>query len=351
MSRLLSMVFSLVSACLMAAPFHAFAQQDASPAPPANASPSAASNGNTTSLINEKFGGLTFAAGPTSSGGFGATLKGDDRLIWGPFDAAGADDTSDGMKLPVYPFLGYSTDDSWNSKAGSLNQASVELQPGLDGGIFYGAWNFTHAAEKGGAGPTCTTNPVTHVKTCSAPAPIAPQRIAGYGFYGDLKYRYGTFDENAKQSNVNQFLAGGGAYMVWQKGMDQPWIDIWPRLSFTYYAPISTNSPVTSADLPPGVKANYFQLGLKTGIFLGAKGAWVKDPDSYPFRLVASYEGSEPTTGADRSWESMWNIQLSTDILGTTFRPAVTFQSGRNGGLQYDRQVLFGIISNVLQSN
>jgi hypothetical protein len=301
--------------------------------------------------LTEKFGAFTLSAGPATSGGFGAVLSGDERKQWLQLlsNAAG-EDTSKGIKLPVVPYLEYSTDDTWNTQPGSLNQATIELQPGLDGAIFYGKWS-QRARPKGPI--TCKTE---HGKQICrdqngnvVSLPSAPKPVAGYGFYGDLKYRYGTFKENGSPTRVNQLLGGAGLYLVLQRGLDQPWLYIWPRVSLTYYTAITTNTPVAAADLPAGIKENYLQLAFKTGVNFGPRGEWGAPAGGYPFRLAITYAGSEPTSGESKTWENLWTIQLSTDALSTNFRPGVTFQSGKNGGLTYDRQVLLGFVYDLVR--
>src|SRR6202012_1323751 len=123
---------------------------------------------------------------------------------------------------------------------------------------------------------------------------------------------------------------------------------IWPRLSLTYYTPLSTDGPASNVGLPQGVKAAYVQAEFKTAINLG-RGLWVKDQNDYAFRLGVTYDGSMPTTGAKQSWEDLWTVQLSTDLIDLgTFKPAITFQTGKNGGFKYDSQILIGLFKKLL---
>src|SRR5262249_12264137 len=149
----------------------------------------------------------------------------------------------------------------------------------------------------------CTTDPITHQQNC--PPPQAPDRVASFGIYGDARYRYGNFDQKSGDGHVNQFLAGGGVYLIWQKGMSASWIAVWPRLSATYYAPVSTDASLSKGILPAGIKADFLQTEFKTGLNLGPQGGWgVQDADRYPLRLMVTYDGSLPTTGSERKWES-----------------------------------------------
>lgn len=308
------------------------------------------SNSSSPSQFTKKFNVFTLSAGPATNGGFGAVLSGDDRKQWMQLLGKGAaQDTTNGVKLPAIPYLGFSTNDTWNTRPGSLNQAMIELQPGLDGAIFYGKWSKQPLPK----GPiSCKTEHGVQIcrdRNGKLIAPLsAPKPVLGYGLYGDLKYRYGTFKENGSPAHVNQLLGGAGLYLVLQRGLDQPWLYIWPRLSLTYYSAITTSSPVTAADLPAGIKANYLQLTFRSGASFGPRGKWGAPAGRRPFRLAITYAGSEPTSGASKAWENLWTIQLSTDAFSTNFKPGITFQSGKNGGLTYNKQVLIGFVYNLL---
>jgi hypothetical protein len=297
----------------------------------------------------KKRDGLSFSAGPTEGTGlgFGVSLKGYNE-IRSHWDISPA--------LAAEPYLGYESNSNLNSVSNSLNQISLEVKPGIIFGVSPDASGAPDASTNNASNsnasteqpppPPVTTDCSTGLQTSPVPPPPGPQSPIIFGLYGDFKYRYGTFDRGSRTSDLNQFLGGGGAYLVWAKDQMPEWVAFWPRLSATYYAPISTSSGVTTADLPPGVKANYLQLDLTAGIAFG-KGMF--GATNYnPFRLTFSYKGSEPTVGSDTQWENMADLQLSTNLLGKTFKPAITFQAGRNGGLQYDKQVLLGIMTDEL---
>lgn len=290
-----------------------------------------------TNLITQKFDGLTFAAGPSTTGGFGASLNGGNDYMWGPWNV---DETqTSGLQFPVFGFVDYSTDDSWNTKSNSLNQLALDLRLGVHG-LVAPAVNLQDLPPA--SGPIhCTTT--DGIERCPNPGP-GPD--GGYGFYGDARYRYGTFHIAKSTKKLNQLLGGGGVYFVWQKGLTAPWVVVWPRMSVTYYVPISTNSSDFKGLLPGGAKANFLQAEFKTGFKFGPQ-SWVKDrSDTYPFKLLFTYDGSAQVFAKNAGWQSLWNVQLSTDMLESSdgrFKPAISFQSGKNGGLKYDTQILIGL--------
>lgn len=274
-------------------------------------------------LLDCHFAGLDLAAGPSTGGGFGAQLKGSRQYI---LTNLNANAVNSGFELPNELVIGYDTNSSWNSKTESRNQISLDLQLGLDGAIL---------------------SPVVQDPSKPAPSPEHPgegpaggEPIAGYGIYADGRYRYGTFGGKSATDHVNQFLAGGGIYFVWQEWMTtKPWVDIWPGVTFTYYTPVSTDTPVLKSALPDGVKADFLQAEFKTGFAFPIAGRNV--------RLSIAYDASRPTTGTDKSWQSLFDAQLSANLFGSKFEPAVTFQTGKNGGLSYEKQVLIGLITHL----
>ncbi|MBV9570209.1 MAG: hypothetical protein JO056_03105 [Alphaproteobacteria bacterium] len=277
--------------------------------------------------LNCHFAGLEFAAGPVSGGGFGAQLKGDHQYDLTSFNAGPP--LGGFLEMPNQLSVGYATNDSWDSKPDSHNQVSVDLKLSLDGAMLTPLHPLPNPIP-----PEC--NHDWNLPQCGS----GGEPLLGYGLYGDLRYRYGTFDDQGSLSHVNQVLGGGGIYFVWQKGMlNQPWIDIWPGVSLTYYSPISTDTPLLKGILPDGIKADFLQAEFKTGLRFPVAG--------HPFRLIVKYDGSLPTNGLNNSWESLWNVQLSADLFDSGFEPAITFQSGKNGGLSYDRQLLFGIVKHL----
>jgi len=245
-------------------------------------------------LLDCHFAGLDFAAGPSSGGGFGAQLKGSRQYIVGSFNAGRSSES--GFEIPNELVIGYDSNSSWNSKTESRNQISVDLRLGLDGAIM------TRLVQ-----PPVTDEPPC--LSCLNQYGSGGDPIAGYGIFADGRYRYGTFGNKDAMSHVNQFLAGGGVYFVWQKGLiDQSFVDIWPGVTLTYYTPVSTDTPVVKSALPDGVKADFLQAEFKTGFAFPIAGR--------KFRLSVAYDGSLPTTGFDNSWQSLFDAELSVTFSG-----------------------------------
>jgi hypothetical protein len=112
-------------------------------------------------------------------------------------------------------------------------------------------------------------------------------------------------------------------------------------VTLTYYTPVSTDTPVPKVALPDGVKADFLQAEFKTGFAFPVAGR--------RFRLSFTYDASLPTTGPDNRWQNLFDAQLSADLFGSKFEPALTFQSGKNGGLTYDKRLLIGVITHLTE--
>ena len=178
---------------------------------------------------------------------------------------------------------------------------------------------------------------------------ILPSYWGAGGVSGDLKARYGTFKNNSALQKANQVLVGGSLYLVLSKDWSLGNVvadEIWPRLTETYYHPIE-NHGTAGLDLPQGIKANYLQTEFSTGLGLGPQNNAAGAAPAYPVSFDITYDGSQPTSGNDRAWQSLWKLQLSTTLLkkwAGNVQPTVTYTTGKNGGFDYDKQVLIGIL-------
>jgi hypothetical protein len=286
--------------------------------------------------INEQFGPFKFTAGPDSSGDLAANLDGKGQKS-GALDNIDLVENVEKFWLPAFYNVAYSAGGTWSSDAHSARNATLSLKPGIDTAVFHGAYEAGKPAQ-------CSSDS-SHCGTYS----VFPSLWLGLGAYTDLQYRYGTVQQNGGLAGVNQFNAGGGMYAVgpWLTESKVVSIDSAPRLSATYYHPVSTSGGTLT--LPNGIKADTLQTEFHIELGLWPRGALHADNKDYPFKLDILYDGTKPTTGASQQWQNLWKLQLYTNLLKLgSATPAITYQTGKQAGFSYDHQVILGVLVRFL---
>ena len=293
--------------------------------------------GMSSSLITEQFGPFKFTAGPNTSAAFSANLDGKGQKD-AALTAVEMVENVDKFWLPASYSIGYAADGTWSSDPKTPSNGTLSLKPGLDAGVFRGIY---HA---GSPTPDCKPTD-TQCGTYS----VFPSYWFAFGGYTDLQYRYGTIQQNSTLVKANQFNVGAGMFAVLPVLTDGKIlsIDSAPRLSATYYHPVSTSGGTLA--LPTGITANYLQTEFHVELGLLPKGALHVGKEDYPFKLDILYDGSKPLTGPNEQWQSLWKLQLYTAIVksGNT-SAAVTYQTGKQAGFTYDHQVILGILVHFL---
>jgi hypothetical protein len=279
--------------------------------------------------FKKSMGPFTFAAGPATSGGFGITLDGNQSkalpLYWS--NMPGHAPAESGWYYFAHPSVTYSADGILVSKKDSPSNISLDLDPGIDLGVYTGPLHWASS-------PVTTTQDGTIVGFRD----VLPESRMGFGVRGDLRYRYGTFKEDNALQDANQAIAGGSLYWV-------PWVIrrtpflVDPQITASYYKPFSTHSSTVS--VPSDIKANYFQGEFHTQVGTAVLGPLIA--------LDIKYDASKPTTGTSLEWQNLWQLQLSMAIGTSSIKPAVTYKSGAQGGFQYDKQVLIGFLTEFLK--
>jgi len=288
-------------------------------------------------LITEQFGPFKFTAGPNTSGAFSANLDGKGEKD-GALNAPAMVENVNKFWLPASYNIGYSADGSWSSDPKTPNNGTISLKPGLDAGVFHGIYRAGR--------PSADCKPEdTQCGTFST----FPSFWLAFGGYTDLQYRYGTIQQSSNLVKANQFNVGAGMFGVLPVLTDGKIlsIDSAPRLSATYYHPVSTTGGTLA--LPTGITANYLQTEFHIELGLLPKGSLHVGKEDYPFKLDILYDGSKPLTGPDEKWQSLWKLQLYTAIVksGNT-SAAITYQTGKQAGFTYDHQVILGILVHFL---
>jgi hypothetical protein len=227
--------------------------------------------------------------------------------------------------------LGYGVDGILTTKTTVPNNVSLRLNPSIDLGLFHGPAMFC-ASDSGSAatGTFCLDK--------------LPKAELGIGFGGDFRYRYGTFKQGDSLAKANQVIAGGSAYVVPDTLRGYDWILIVPHLAVSYYKPVSTSSSTVS--VPDDIKADYLETEFHT--MLGTSPKRELTSKIQQVTLELKYDGSQPMSGDNRAWQNLWTVQVCVAMTNSTLKPAVTYKSGKQGGFDYDKQVLIGVAMDFL---
>ncbi|MBI2382578.1 MAG: hypothetical protein HYV18_00700 [Gammaproteobacteria bacterium] len=255
-------------------------------------------------------GPLKFSAGPQADGGFGATLNGAGVRAFTPWIPA--------SWLTLSPYVEFDVDAGFSSAADAVNNASVTLRPAI-------GTSFLSANDLGMEVPF----------------------LIVYA-YLDARYRFGTIEEEGELKRANQGIYGGGLdfrfeglYRWWEGALIDP-IDF-PRLTVGYYTVDETDTSAVS--VPEEILADAIQASLQLGLQLrwqcragGASGA-----ETCPLQLIAEAKGTRPTTGLDTKTQGFYDVAL-TYKTSEEVHPVLHYRSGTEQGLEYDRQIILGVL-------
>lgn len=275
-----------------------------------------------------------FSFGPQEDGGLGAVLKGSNFYpLGGKYSSS----------LLFSPFVGLELDAGWNSNPDALNNTSISFKP---------AFTLSTLAY-GDDGAPSTTGPWLYV-------------------FADGRARFGRFKEEGEDepAEVNQTMLGGGVMFRWttadriyswlpEKRRPTELLEP-PSLTFTYYTVQSTNAD-DDAILPEGVTADVVQATLRSELIIPilqcktrnipapatepgepvvfAGGGWIT---TCPFTLDARLTVTQPTI-QDVEMEFLADIGIVYDA-GGKLKPVIRYRSGAEHGLEYDRQLLLGML-------
>lgn len=295
-------------------------------------------------LLTEQFGPFKFSVGQDSNaGGIGANLDGEGVKNWHDLGFGTTVQDVERLWFPSFASLGYAATGNWGSAQAATNNASLSLKPGIDGALAFGTFhdNFDNPN---------VIPPVNCASVCTdttgkvVPPDSVPKFYLGAGAAGDLELRYGTFKQNGSTVAARELLVGAQIYTsVLQHNWDFGVVRVLaaPRINGTYYHAITATGTRDIA-VPSGVKIDYIQTELETVIGFGSSAASA-------VKLDLKYDGSKPTTGDIRVWENLWTVKVWIPSLQFNgINPTVTYQTGKNGGFTYDKQVLIGVLMEFL---
>lgn len=291
------------------------------------------------SLFSAPFGPIMVAAGPATQGGFGISVSGDKSTppLSHLYSNLPSTPGPDAWYQAYVTSLQYTVNGLWSTRATSTNNASLSLDPGADLGLYFGHYS---PPPKGCKPRKNETGKYTY---CVSTMPAARW---GFGLHGDAEYRYGTLNQKGQPFNANQALLGMSAYGVRSSLRREPWIVVAPMLTVSYYKPVSTSTSLIT--LPSNIKSDYLQTEIHVELGSDLFGSMTKVNDQYPLLLDVKYDGSKPLGGIDRGWQSLWRIQFSFNMKSSGIKPAITYQSGAQSGFKFDREVIIGVVAELL---
>jgi len=301
--------------------------------------------------FSRSLGPLTLSVGPTDKGGLGASLKGGDSLDFEILNKCSPSPADGGYVMKPVGRVTYDLDASASSRSDALNASSLTIRPML-------SMNFLFAPVRPGGPVTFLPVPAGEKDTpptgadilAAGPAPFVFSRpVAALSIFGELRQRYGEVDAGAQGViRANQFIYGGGLEAAWtgayRFGSGSPSPSALyglfrdpPRIRVGYYSATDVNDNM--APVPEDLMADYLTVGGDLHIAL----PWFTAPlYKSPLLLNYEYKGSKPTTG-DSGYSSYHNLQLAYVLKGD-LKPVVTYKTGKEQGLDYDKQVILGIL-------
>jgi hypothetical protein len=306
-------------------------------------------------------GPIKLSFGPESDGYFGAVLKGDKSLFFANFK--GLPDPKNAPDKDTHQFFSYGSADltldaGWSSAPAANNNATVSIKPAVTAGVVKVS---PHAPLPLTAAEQAVCDKLSddfaaalvakdNVKIKEISGEFLKDKcnvlkdpytdLAALSFYPSFEYRFGHFSQNGQQYQANQAIVGGGARLLFPWELNS-WLASWPFISATYYH-VKDNSGST-IPVPDSIKADYISTEAKFDLYLPV----TIGKQSKALQLVVDFTESKATTGSDKQWHSLSNIQLLAN-LGSNWKPALTYREGKDRGLSYDKQVILGVATDLL---
>lgn len=292
-----------------------------------------------------------FTFGPTEDGNFGTALKGGK---WYPLRRATLSEqekvkqsTSD-FQL-ASPYVGVEIDGAWNSKPDALNNLSFSVKPSLALQRVF----FTESPELG-----------------KTPNTRGPWLFA----FLDGRQRFGHFKEGEEETakEINQTFLGAGVevrltpvpfkYAESSLGKRTGVLEQPPSLSLTYYT--VRNNGRDEGEVPKELTVDTLQAKVSAAFTIPfqcrtSSTAAAADPDDpfdeqpvvnikCPWKVDLAYAASLPTKGDDTDLQHFGDFALIYET-GGAMKPVIRLRTGKEHGLEYDRQIILGVLWNLLQ--
>ncbi|HTB90755.1 MAG TPA: hypothetical protein VK743_22495 [Steroidobacteraceae bacterium] len=315
-----------------------------------------------TGEITLPWGPLKFTAGPQSDGALGAALKGSATNQVGKnlyeTPACGDVAVKEAFCNQLVAAFNFNVDAAWqtningsNSGGNNKNNATLTFDPVFDWMLW--SKNLARSDAKDAADKECAearkANPADPFpdackKVLTLPVPWIHYLVVSA--YPDLEYRYGTFNQSGTNYTANQFVYGGGFRLLVPTIINGVFAN-WPYLGVTYTN--ATNYGASNLPIAAGSQNRYLNVNGRVELNIN----WLRASHGIGLLVLADVTASHPTGASmgSASWQSAKLFQLIVDTGSKTgLKPALTYRTGTDKGMTYDRQVIFGVLWDIWNS-
>jgi hypothetical protein len=312
-----------------------------------------------------ELGPLRLTFGPQESGDFGAVVTGNATRPVSSLNYVPPAAQQNAPFTARYGAIEFNVDAGWSSAADALNQTTLAVRPSVTFVWLDGAkarvpltpeleqtcrdlsQQAERALERSLADPNARAEADAEIARvqaarkelgCEGRVGEPPSSQWAVSFYPDVQYRFGELDINGERFKANQLITGLAARLFVPGTSDSAWFREWPRLSLGYYT--VSESEDSTIPLPEGFEEDHIKAAAKIAMnvpFFGTPLA------KSPLHLDIEAAGSRATSGDDDDWHVLRQFQLYYDT-GDTILPALTYRSGTDLGIVYDKQVILGLL-------
>ena len=315
-----------------------------------------------------ELGPLKLTVGPQEGGDFGAILTGNATRAVPALNHVPSHERQKSPFTARYGAIEFNLDAGWSSAADALNQTTLGFKPSvtfvwLDGSkppqplsaelqntcdelgrqaarAFDTSMTAADAAAKAAALEEFhRLQRSSQSLGCQKRRGEPPSSQWAVSFYPDVMYRFGEFQVEGERFRANQLITGLAGRVFVPGTSNSDWFREWPRVSAGYYTVSETED--SDIPLPEGIEEDQIKVSGKIALRLPLFGS--ASLATSPLHLDIEATSSRATSGADRDWHVVRQFQLSYDT-GDKILPALTYRSGSDVGLQYDKQVILGLL-------
>lgn len=312
-----------------------------------------------------ELGPLKLTFGPQEGGDFGAALSGNATRPVSSLNYVPPAAQQHAPFTARYGAIEFNLDAGWSSAADALNQTTLAVRPSvtfvwLDGAkapvpltaelertcrdlAEQGQRALQRSIEDPNAKAEADAEIVRLQAArkqlgCAGRVGEPPSSQWAVSFYPDVQYRFGELELNGERFEANQLITGLAARLFVPGTSGSEWFREWPRLSVGYYA--VSESEDSTIPVPEGIEEDHIKAVGKIAMNVPFVGASLANS---PLRLDIEASASRATSGDDDDWQVLRQFQLYYDT-GDTILPAITYRSGSDLGIVYDKQVILGLL-------
>lgn len=312
-----------------------------------------------------ELGPLKLTFGPQESGDFGAVLNGNATRPVSSLNYVPPPAQQNAPFTARYGAIEFNVDAGWNSAADALNQTTLAVRPSVTFVWLDGArppvpltaereqtcrdlaQQGQRALERSIADPDARAEADAEIARlqvvrkelgCEGRVGEPPSSQWAVSFYPDVQYRFGEFELNGERFKANQLITGIAARLFVPGTSNSEWFREWPRVSVGYYT--VSESEDSTIPLPEGIEEDHIKAAAKIAMNVPFFGTSLAQS---PLRLDIEATASRATSGDDDDWDVLRQFQLYYDT-GDRILPAITYRSGTELGIVYDKQVILGLL-------